>query len=1048
VSIFDRLKAAGVDLTPKPPQTQYTAMDKLGRTSVAVPSHLLLNPEPDKTRLGKQAVAHSHDLARVLELPRRALDPADTRFAQKWTRLLRNDTSTVGCSCEAQWGFCIHDLLPIQGSGCEEANLARGLLGLLGVGSGKCLAAGSVIYDVALGRRRDVAEPGDLCVPTLGRGMQVGQARAFPSGRKECVKVRLRDGAELVASTDHPFLEATKFVAADAWTQAADLLLGQLVAVPTRLPEPKHPLDISDDEVSLLGLMFADGGLTHSTLRFSDENADTVQEFKRCARALGMDFSEDKSHSKSREMNLLGAQQFRARWNLYALSKHKQLPPELWGLSTKHVALFLSRFWACDGHYAENILECTLASEKLVDDLRFLLLRIGVRTTKKFKKARCKGKLFDAWRISISGQDAVNFLQAVPLFADVEGRRARLQERLSSRARNTNVDVVPIGRAEVREICIEMGWLERKSAAREWLGATAGQWVSRGKFAAFCVEWGYTGKYTKLLLDGFAWERVVAVEPVGVQEVFDLNVPETHNFVANNIVVHNTGLDILLPLVVPECRVALLLIPPNLKAQFLQRDLPQWSQHFRVPNLAGGRTFEAGIPVLHVVAYSELSNAKATDLIKRVRPDLIIADECHQISRRDAARTKRFMRHFTDYPKTRFVALSGTLTSRSLQDYAHLSALALHEGSPLPLHWPTVEEWAGAIDAEKVTTIAAPIGALRKLCNPGEHVREGFRRRLVETSGVVATQEGVLGTSLYLQERTLQVPRCVNEALQGVRMTWQRPDGEELTDALTKSAVCRQLACGFYYRWIWPRGEPPPVRETWLKARREWHRELREKLKHSREHMDSPLLLTRAAHRWHEGFNEITEEGRRVEHPPHTRHRMTWASDCYLEWQRVKDSAEPQTEAVWVDDYLVQDAARWAKENVGLIWYTHSAFGERLASQGQLPFFGPGNEANVALLKERGDRSIVVSAKAHGTGKNLQAWSRNLICNPGTSGKDWEQLLGRTHRTGQRADEVFAEVYRQTEEMREALDQAMRDARYVAQSTGQQQKLLYANRDW
>ena len=36
------------------------------------------------------------------------------------------------------------------------------------------------------------------------------------------------------------------------------------------------------------------------------------------------------------------------------------------------------------------------------------------------------------------------------------------------------------------------------------------------------------------------WDRVASITPDGTEEVFDLTVPELHNFVANDIVVHNS----------------------------------------------------------------------------------------------------------------------------------------------------------------------------------------------------------------------------------------------------------------------------------------------------------------------------------------------------------------------------------------------------------------------------------------------------------------------------------------------------------------------------
>src|SRR5205807_4123505 len=38
------------------------------------------------------------------------------------------------------------------------------------------------------------------------------------------------------------------------------------------------------------------------------------------------------------------------------------------------------------------------------------------------------------------------------------------------------------------------------------------------------------------------WDEVVSIESVGVGQVYDLTIPETHNFVANDVCVHNTAL--------------------------------------------------------------------------------------------------------------------------------------------------------------------------------------------------------------------------------------------------------------------------------------------------------------------------------------------------------------------------------------------------------------------------------------------------------------------------------------------------------------------------
>lgn len=489
-----------------------------------------------------------------------------------------------------------------------------------------------------------------------------------------------------------------------------------------------------------------------------------------------------------------------------------------------------------------------------------------------------------------------------------------------------------------------------------------------------------------------------------------------------------TLVDLLMPMVMPDCKVAVLFIPPNLKEQLLEIDWDFYGAHWNLPNLAGGRWFYPDRPVLHVVTFSKLSNADSTELLERVRPDLVVVDEAHNLARPSAARTKRFLRYFADHPQTRLCAWSGTLTKRSITDYSHFSALALREGSPTPLHWPTVEEWAGAIDPD--VKIPSPIGALAQFCKPGEEFIQGWRRRLNETPGVISSPEtGNCSASLVFYERVIHTPPKVRELMIDLERTWTRPDGEELVDATQKARCARELACGFFYRWRWPRGESQEVIDRWLEARKNWHRELRNRLRYSEPHLDSPLLCTKAAIRYHERYSGPLP---------------TWPSEFWPAWKEVRETARPETEAVWVDEFLVRDSADWLRDHRGILWFEHDAFGTRVADLARAPLFGGGGDASRLILGETGVRSIVCSIRAHGTGKNLQCFRSQLVANPPADGAQWEQLLGRTHRQGQGADEVEVHVYRHTKDMRDALDRARSLAAYIQGSFGGSQKLLRA----
>lgn len=520
-----------------------------------------------------------------------------------------------------------------------------------------------------------------------------------------------------------------------------------------------------------------------------------------------------------------------------------------------------------------------------------------------------------------------------------------------------------------------------------------------------------------------------------------------------------TLLDLLAPMVVPNTKVAVLFVLANLRSQLIETDWDFYEQHWTLPNRAGARWLQPGVPVTHVVAYSELSSASNTNRLNEINPDLVIGDEIQALRNSDSARGKRFNRFMREHPNTRLVCWSGTLTDKSLLDYAHFAEAALGDGSPTPHHYPVLQEWAAVLDPVELGEMRPPAGELERLRTvPGETMTDAWRRRLTETPGIVSSPEnGSCKAALYFHERPAALPDAVRRAYDQFRLSWEREDGERVVTGLDKARYLRQLASGLYTRWRWPRNEPLEVRAAWIAARKEWHREMGEKLKLSKEFMDSPLLLAKAAIRWHDGYVHIQRDaaGKEVERqeiPPHTKNgpMPAWASSTWQEWARLRYTAEPETEAVWIDDYLAQDCAAWAKQHVGIIWYEHAAFGPAVAKLAGIPWFGPGKDADLEIQREakRADRSIVCSVKSHGTGKNLQAYNKNLFANPPSSGAAWEQALGRTHRNGQLADEVNVWVYRHVDAMTDALDKARMLAGHIQGTFGGSQKLLRATYLW
>lgn len=527
-----------------------------------------------------------------------------------------------------------------------------------------------------------------------------------------------------------------------------------------------------------------------------------------------------------------------------------------------------------------------------------------------------------------------------------------------------------------------------------------------------------------------------------------------------------TLLDMLVAMVLAKVRTVVLLLPSPLKKQF-DDNWAYYSQHWMLPNLAHDGIYFDNRPFLHVLSFSELSSAKNTQLLEELNPDVVIVDEAHALRNVTSARTKRFNRFMSEAKKrgARLFCWSGTLVDSTIEDWSTLSEFALGDGSPAPLHWPAVQEWASALDPGPNPN---PVGHLYKIGCDSEKPMLGFQKRINDTPGVISSgDKASCQASLSINERLVKVPPeltdYVNRFDENAKINaWKRPDGDEILDALSAAACARQLACGFYYRWRWPIVDGQPQRisviEAWKAARKLWRCELRAKVQMGGAHMDSPFLVQKAAVRWHRGYVHIfkTEDGEeieRVEYPPYTKQNAkrpklgplpTWDSKHFLEWERLKDTAVPENEAVWVSDFLVDDALNWLAEGPGLLWYEFNAFAARLLEKGEkhgLTFAGPGESGARVVRDLRGTERVVASIRAHGTGRNLQQFARNLVANPPSGGGAWEQLLGRTHRQGQKKDEVTVDVYRHTEAFRNAVKSAHELAGFIQDTFGATQRL-------
>jgi len=500
---------------------------------------------------------------------------------------------------------------------------------------------------------------------------------------------------------------------------------------------------------------------------------------------------------------------------------------------------------------------------------------------------------------------------------------------------------------------------------------------------------------------------------------------------------HGKTLVALLAGTVLDAKVAILLAPASTTSQ-LRTEQRRFFSHFHMINR------------ILIYSYDQLSLAKNTNLLDRMTKGVedhevvIVADEAHRLKRLESARTKRLIRFFQRRPGVRFVALSGTLTSKSLKDFGHLAELALRDNSPLPRDNTHLDAWCETIDVggrpnQQHWNMVGPLWDWYREQNPDlrpmrvyfgrrrqEYIRKAFQTRLWSCPGVVATGKGSLGCSLVIHPiNGIPMPQVIIDALERLETMEEDPNGEPMEDDVAIWRAGRCLSQGFYYRWAWEKTEAGVPDEEWLDARRTWARYVRRELAtRSDEGYDSPLLVYQRTER-------LVAKG--------VRSPMCLA---WMAWRDQKDKPAPPTEPVWLSDFMVKWALDWASKqpHPSILWYDMLAVEEAFRQVG-IPAYGAG------MPMPKRAETCAMSIQAHGVGKNLQAWRSQLVVAPPSSGKTWEQLLGRTHRYGQDADEVDVYVCTHTDNFRGAFDSALRDATYIEHTSGNRQKLLFATLD-
>lgn len=185
------------------------------------------------------------------------------------------------------------------------------------------------------------------------------------------------------------------------------------------------------------------------------------------------------------------------------------------------------------------------SSHQLALDVQTLLLTLGITARIRVVDQGEKGR--DQFHVIVSGSsDVTRFAKVIG--AVTERRVEALAEitvHMAGRESNTNRDVIPqaVWDLHVRPAMATAQVSHRKlyeSIGTAYSGMTIFRQNLSRERAARVAEAVQSAPLQTLAESDVYWDQIVAIEPDEVTDVYDLTVPGLHNFIADNIIVHNS----------------------------------------------------------------------------------------------------------------------------------------------------------------------------------------------------------------------------------------------------------------------------------------------------------------------------------------------------------------------------------------------------------------------------------------------------------------------------------------------------------------------------
>lgn len=533
---------------------------------------------------------------------------------------------------------------------------------------------------------------------------------------------------------------------------------------------------------------------------------------------------------------------------------------------------------------------------------------------------------------------------------------------------------------------------------------------------------------------------------------------------------------------------AMLLIPPSLGDQLIKQDIPwvrarmpmsyQWYSLVGKSKAARSKIIAKDRPGLYIVPYTALSGLDGLEIMRAIRPTLVVADEAHTLAR-ESARSKKYWGVLNEIKEqgdtVEFCAMSGTMAKKKLKDFHRLLVQALGDGAPVPLMRNNIDEWDMSLGADAQKFLNHSVSWLppwaakafpdTDFTQDTVGGRKAFQYRMRSAPGVISSDSASCDARLKIGH--YEVPDApatkgwdeLQKMSSDLNTMGMKPNGELVSTPMHIYNIAAELANGFYNDPYWP--------DAAVVARRRGisEGEATHLIFSSRQYHLADQAYRSVLFPWIKkaplGFDSDLEVGGKI-----ARGDTNGIADEVVDaWQdrhgcdfegRLERDHRYVIVCEWKLDATIERVKRLMieKQRGTLIWAQNHAVADALLRK--LTEHGIENYAvgprfpkvNKDKLYEKRYQhaAFVLSVQSCAHGLNLQyTFHTNIYAQVLRSASLLEQSLGRTHRDGQKEAEVYAEILLTEGTDHDTLGACLVDATFTHQTLGNEHKALLAS---